>query len=66
MHHCPKCKSPGVNITYHNGIPFLHCRHCGYNELAEEDTFPEDRTSQREKGRYSPYKTGGSGRTRLI
>ena len=46
-----------------NEIEFLTCKSCGYDELVEE-TFVEGRTSQREKGRYTPYKAGGKGRTR--
>jgi len=59
---CPKCGS--FNVAIHKeDIEFLTCKSCGYDEL-EEEAYPEQRSSQREKGRYSPYKAGGKGRTR--
>ncbi len=59
---CPQCGSSKV-IEHKNYIKFITCNNCGYNEL-EEDTNLGQRTSQREKGRFSPYKTGGKGRVR--
>ena len=59
---CPQCGSSEVKI-HRDDIEFITCKSCGYDELVEE-TFVEGRTSQREKGRYTPYKAGGKGRTR--
>jgi len=60
---CPKCGS--FNVAIHKeDIEFLTCKSCGYDELVEDTLVEGQRTSQREKGRYSPYKTGGKGRTR--
>ena len=59
---CPKCGSFNV-VVHKNDFEFLNCKSCGYDELVE-DTFVEgQRTSQREKSRYNPYKVGGKGRT---
>ncbi len=59
---CPQCGSFNVKV-HKDDIEFLTCNSCGYDELREE-TFVEQRTSQREKGKYTPYKAGGAGRTR--
>jgi len=59
---CPQCGSFNV-IVHKDDIEFLICKSCGYDELVEE-TFVGQRTSQKEKARYTPYKTGGKGRTR--
>ncbi|MEK6969743.1 MAG: hypothetical protein AABW48_04920 [Nanoarchaeota archaeon] len=55
---CPKCNSSNVKVIEEEGIFFIVCNSCGYDEL-EADFFPEDRSSQREKNKFSPYKTGG-------
>lgn len=60
---CPKCKSPVVITLEHEGITYLQCRICHYDEL-EEDLADQSRSSQREKGKYTPYKKGGKGRVR--
>ncbi|MBI2668310.1 hypothetical protein HYX14_00550 [Candidatus Woesearchaeota archaeon] len=54
---CPKCHSVKVQVTEHNGLSFVKCRQCGYDEL-EESYVPAQKTSQREKARYTPYKAG--------
>lgn len=59
---CPQCGSSEV-IEYEDDITFLVCKSCGYDEL-QQGTVAGERTSQREKARFSPYKTGGKGRTR--
>ncbi len=59
---CPKCGSADITI-YDEDVSFLTCNKCGYDE-SEEEAYPEQRTSQKEKARYTPYKTGGKGRTR--
>lgn len=59
---CPQCGSS--NVTVHKGdIEFITCKDCEYDELVEE-TFVGQRTSQKAKGQYNPYKVGGKGRTR--
>lgn len=63
MAKCPRCGSEKVkNVTY-EGVSCIICLECGYDESMEMDTYPESRSSQKAKGRYSPYKTGGSRRT---
>ena len=59
---CPRCGSLKIQVLEAEDLFFVKCRSCGYDELGAE-VLPEQRTSQREKARYSPYKTGGKGRT---
>ena len=61
---CPKCKSTNIKVINYLGIKCIICKNCGYDESKQYDVFPEKKSSQREKGRYSPYKTGGFKRTR--
>jgi len=60
---CPKCGSHVVISLEHEGVTYLQCRICHYDEL-EEDLADQGRSSQREKGKYTPYKIGGKGRVR--
>jgi len=39
------------------------CNACDYDERDELDACPEQNSSQKAKGSYSPYKAGGKGRT---
>ena len=59
---CPKCKSPKTTTNDDNGIIFITCNVCDYDEL--EEFYPQTRKSQREKTKHSPYKIGGSSRSR--
>lgn len=61
---CPQCGSEKIKIFKDEGLEFVECIKCGYDELDEDDSFPETRTNQKEKGSYSPYKTGGKDRSR--
>lgn len=61
---CPKCSSEDVEIIDYLGVKCRVCNKCGYDETSEYETFPQGRSSQKAKGRYSPYKTGGGHRTR--
>ncbi len=56
---CPKCKSDDVNLISYMGIKCVVCKNCGYDESKQYDVFPEEKGSQKEKGRYTPYKVGG-------
>ena len=61
---CPKCKSGNVKIIDYMGIKCIRCSNCGYDESKEYEVYPEEKTSQKEKGRYTPYKSGGSRRAK--
>jgi len=54
---CPKCSSHNLKKYKYDGVDCFQCSKCGYDSCDDEN-FPEERTSQREKGRYNPYKAG--------
>jgi predicted nucleic-acid-binding Zn-ribbon protein len=60
---CPKCGSDNIQI-YDGDLPFIKCLKCKYDELDVEPIPSDPRTNQKSKGNFSPYKTGGSKRTR--
>ncbi len=64
MSKCPKCGSDNVKLYNYLGIKTIKCSNCGFDESVAYDSVPEQKTSQKAKGRYSIYKTGGSRRTR--
>ncbi len=63
MAKCPKCKSE--NITYYKfmGGECLKCNDCKYDGGEDLELYPEERGSQKAKGGFSPYKTGGGRRS---
>ncbi|MDP3990442.1 MAG: hypothetical protein Q8Q01_04525 [archaeon] len=63
MHNCPKCKSTDVTVLEEDDLLFIECNKCGYSDLEDIENLNK-KTSQREKAKYSPYKTGGKNRTR--
>jgi predicted nucleic-acid-binding Zn-ribbon protein len=56
---CPKCSSSNVKIIDYLGAKCIKCGNCSYDESKLYDVYPEEKTSQKEKGRYTPYKAGG-------
>ena len=58
---CPKCGSDQIEI--YDDLAFIKCKNCGYDELGSEPLPYDVRKSQREKGKYSPYKTAGNKRS---
>lgn len=60
---CPKCNSENVKIVEYLGTKCIVCKECGYDEREDLEQVPEQRSSQKAKGQYSPYKKGGSKRT---
>ncbi|MFH0867696.1 MAG: hypothetical protein V1831_00105 [Candidatus Woesearchaeota archaeon] len=61
---CPKCKSSNVKIVDYMGVKCIRCNDCGFDETEQYDVYPEEKTSQKEKGRYTVYKAGGFKRTK--
>ena len=59
---CPRCGSKDVKVVDYLGAKVLVCNKCGYDERVGLEVFPEQRETQREKRRFSPYKAGGRGR----
>ena len=64
MKSCPKCKSGNVKIIDYLGVKCIVCNDCEFDESKQYDVYPEENRSQKEKGRFTPYKAGGFGRGR--
>ena len=62
MDKCPKCGSDNVKIYNYLGVNAVNCSSCGFDESVVYEAVPEQKTSQKAKGRYNVYKTGGSRR----
>ncbi len=60
---CPKCGSKAVKFYNYLNIKVLKCSKCKFDERSLYDVYPEQKTSQKEKGKYTKYKIGGSQRT---
>ena len=56
--HCPECGSDKIKIVKYLGMAALICEKCTYDEREEIESIPEERGTQREKRRYSPYRSG--------
>jgi len=55
---CPECGSDKIKKVEYMDITCIVCDKCGYDEREIYDDNLEERTSQREKSRYNPYKSG--------
>ena len=64
MKSCPKCGSKDIKLYNYLGIKALKCNNCGFDEGKIYEVYPEQKTSQKAKGKYTVYKTGGNQRTR--
>lgn len=64
MDKCPKCGSKDVKLYSYIGSKIIKCGDCGFDESKIYEVYPEEKKSQKAKGSYSVYKTGGSQRTR--
>ena len=63
MAKCPKCSSEKVEYVAVLGSKFLRCKACGFDASEEVlDVYPEGRSTQSAKGKFSPYKRGGARR----
>ena len=66
MKKCPKCNSTEIKISNYLGIQTVKGNNCGFDESSVYEVYPEQKTSQKAKGRYTIYKKGGSLRTRKV
>ena len=64
MSKCPKCGSENIKFKNYLGIKAIKCNNCGFDESNIYEVYPEQKTSQKSKGKYTIYKTGGSQRAR--
>ena len=58
MNKCPRCDSEKIRIVNYMGTNVRICKDCGYDEREELDTVPEERNTQREKRKFTPYRSG--------
>ena len=63
MQKCPKCGSYNVMPYLYQLVEVIKCGDCGFDEGAEFEQYPAEKTSQKAKGSYTKYKVGGSRRT---
>ena len=61
---CTKCSSKDIKLVKYLGIDCIVCKNCGFDETESYEVFPEEKNSQKAKGSYTPYKSGGHGRSR--
>jgi len=61
---CPKCKSENIKLVSYLSIKAVKCNDCDFDETKDYEIFPEQRETQREKTKFTPYKKGGIARTR--
>ena len=64
MRKCPKCGSYNVEPYLYQSVEIIKCDDCGFDEGTEFEQLPTEKTSQKAKGKYTPYKAGGSQRAR--
>lgn len=60
---CPQCGSENIEYYKFMGANCIKCKDCGFDEADELELYPEERGSQKAKGGFSPYKTGGGRRS---
>ncbi len=60
---CPRCFSENITEVEYMGVRCVVCHNCGYDERNYYEVYPEERTNQKQKGKFTPYKVGGSRRT---
>ena len=59
---CPKCNSDNIKLIKYMDIECVICSNCGFDESEQYEVFGEEKKSQKAKGSYTPYKSGGHGR----
>lgn len=64
MKKCPKCGSKDIKLKNYLGIRTIKCNNCGFDESNMYEVYPQQKTSQKAKGKYNIYKAGGSQRAR--
>ena len=63
---CPRCYSDKIRLVGYMDFKCIVCNNCGFDERSYYEVYPEEKGSQKEKGRFNPYKIGGKGRVRRI
>ncbi len=60
---CPQCHSKNIKKQMYAGLDCVICKDCGFDERILQDE-PNAKKSQKAKGSFSPYRSGGGKRTR--
>ncbi len=62
---CPVCSSKNFKIGKDDVLgEFIICKNCGFDESSEYDEdYGDERSRQKGKSSFSPYKTGGGRRS---
>jgi ribosome-binding protein aMBF1 (putative translation factor) len=55
---CPKCGSDNIKIVDYMNSKIKVCKDCNYDERDELEEVPDQRNTQREKRKFSPYRSG--------
>ena len=63
MKKCPKCSSYNLEPYLYQSVEVIKCKECGFDEGEELEQYPTEKTSQKAKGKYNVYKSGGPKRT---
>ena len=61
---CPKCFHSHARQINYRGIECCVCPKCSYDERDQYDESAGEKTNQKAKGNFSPYKTGGPKRVK--
>ncbi|MDP1695265.1 MAG: hypothetical protein Q8L34_07055 [Candidatus Woesearchaeota archaeon] len=62
---CPVCGSKNIELKAKSGFTYVCCKDCEYDEGEDYDAaYPGERLTQKGKTKHTPYKRGGSQRTR--
>ena len=64
MSKCPRFGSKKIKSYNYIGTKIIKCSDCNFDESKIYEVYPEQKTSQKAKGEYNIYKTGGSSRSR--
>ena len=63
---CPVCKSTDIKIEIIDDLEFIKCNKCNFNEANDYEVYPEEKSGQKGKAGFTPYKRGGGSRSRAV
>ena len=63
---CPICKSIKIKLEVIGDLEFIKCESCGFDESQDYEVYPEEKSGQKGKSGFTPYKRGGGSRSRAV
>lgn len=63
---CPICKSTDIKIEIIDDLEFIKCNKCRFDETEDYEVYPEEKSGQKGKSGFTPYKRGGGSRSRAV